>query len=151
MLAGHIRKCGKELGRSISFPFSRKDVLNLVGYFLQKGLKVETISNYLASVRAAHIYRGVEYPDLRAEMVEAVLSGARNRDLGESREPRLAMTPGLMRIFKDRLKLEKMRNLDKRLVWAIATMAFWGSLHIHEICATSAKEFSATDTIPWGL
>ena len=29
-----------------------------------------------------------------------------------------------MRIFKDKLKLEKMRNLDKRLVWAIATMAF---------------------------
>ena len=68
----HIRKCGKELGRTISFPFSRKDVLNLVGYFLQKGLKGET------SVRAAHVYRGVECPDLRAEMVEAVLSGARN-------------------------------------------------------------------------
>ena len=27
-IEGHIRKCGKELGRSISFPFSRKDVLN---------------------------------------------------------------------------------------------------------------------------
>ena len=86
-IEGRIRKCGKELGRSISFPFSRKDVLNLVGYFLQKGLKVETISNYLASVRAAHIYRGVEYPDIREEMVEAVLSGARNRDLGESKYP----------------------------------------------------------------
>ena len=44
----------------------------------KKGLKGETISNYLASVRAAHIHRGVECPDLRAEMVEAVLSGARN-------------------------------------------------------------------------
>ena len=60
------------------------------------------------------------------------------------------MTPGLLRIFKDRLKLEKMRNLDKSLVWAIATMAFWGSLRIHVICATSAKEFSAADTLCWG-
>ena len=57
------------------------------------------------------------------------------------------MTPGLLRIFKDRLKLEKMRNLDKSLVWAIATMAFWGSLRIHVICATSAKEFSAAETL----
>ena len=56
-IEGHIRKCGKELGRPKSFHFSRKDVLNLVGYFLKKGLKGETISNYLASVRAAHIYR----------------------------------------------------------------------------------------------
>ena len=61
-------------------------------------------------------------------MIEAVLCGAKNRHLGESREPRLAMTPGLMRVFNDRLKLEKMKNLDRRLVWAIATRAFWGSL-----------------------
>ena len=47
-----------------------------------------------SSVRSAYIYRGVESPELRAEMVEAVLSEAINRDLGESSEPRLAMTPG---------------------------------------------------------
>ena len=60
---------------------------------------------------------GVECPELREEMVEAVLSGVRNRDLGESREQRLAMIPGLMRIVKDRLKLEKLKNSDRRLVW----------------------------------
>ena len=57
-IEGHIRKCGKELGRPISFPFSRKDVLNLIGYFLKKGLKGETISSYLSSVKTAYIYRG---------------------------------------------------------------------------------------------
>ena len=81
------------------------------------------------------------------EMIDAVLSGAKKRDLGESREPWLAMTPV---VFKDRLKLEKMKNMHRSLVWAIATMAFWGTLHIHEICATSAKEFSAADTLCWG-
>ena len=43
-----------------------------------------------------------------------------------------------------------MKNLDKRMVWAIDTMVFWRSLSIHEICATSAKEFSAADTLCWG-
>ena len=114
-------------------------------------MKGETISNYLVSVRAAHIYRGLECLGLRAEMVEAVLSGARNRDLGESRELRLAMTPGLMRIFKDRLKLEKMKNMDKRLVWAIATMVFWVSLRIHEICAHQPRSSQLKTLFPLGV
>ena len=44
-----------------------------------------------------------------------------------------------MMIFKYRLKLEKMKNLDRRLVWE--------SLCIHKICDTSTKEFSAADTL----
>ena len=31
-IEAHIKKCVKELGRPLSFPFSRKDALNLVGY-----------------------------------------------------------------------------------------------------------------------
>ena len=34
--------------------------------------------------------------------------GAKNRDLADTRAPKLAMTPALMRELKDRLKWEKL-------------------------------------------
>ena len=42
----------------------------------------------------------------------------------------LAMTTSMMWEFKNRLKGEK---IDKRLIWTVATFAFWGSLRILKI------------------
>ena len=57
------------------------------------------------------------------------------------------MTPSLMREFKNRLKGEKM---DKRLTWAVATFAFWGSLRIHKILSVDKDEFFPDQTMVWG-
>ena len=44
-IEANIKKCRKELGRPMSFPFLRKDVLDLVGYLSKRGLREETISS----------------------------------------------------------------------------------------------------------
>ena len=108
------------------------------------------IQSYMSSVRAVHIYKGYNCPALKDGVVEAVIGGAKNRKLGEVRGMRLAMTPELMREFKTSLKEEKMGQFDKRLIWAVATFAFWGSLRIHEILLVEKDKFCPSKTMVWG-
>ena len=97
-----------------------------------------TIQSYMSSVRAVHIYKGYYCPSLKDGVVEEVIGGAKNRELGEVR---VAMTPELMREFKTCLKGEKLGQLDKRLIWVVAIFAFWGSLRIHEILSVEKDKF----------
>ena len=108
-------------------PFSKVDILNFKGFLLKRGWRGATIQSYMSSVRAVHIYKGYNFPALKDGVVEAVIGRAKNRELGEVRGVRLAMTPKLMSEFKTSLKDKKMWQLDKRLIWAVATFAFWGS------------------------
>ena len=112
-----------------------KDTLNYVGFLLKRGLKGDTISGYLSSIRAAHIFRVFCSPALRGDIVTAIINGAKKRDLSEKHAPRLAVTPALMRELKDRLKDKRMPVYDKRLFWCVACLAFWGSLRVNEILA----------------
>ena len=146
---GHIKRYEKEVGRSLNFPFTKVDTLNYVGYLLRRGVKGDTISSYVSSIRAAHIFRGYCCPALRDELVTAVINGARNRDLGDTRAPRLAMTPALMREFKERIKVEKMSLYDKRLLWCVAVFSFWGSLRVHKILSVKPDEFTPDKTMVW--
>ena len=78
----------------------------------------------MSSVRAVNIYKGYKCPAMKDGVVEAVIGGAKNRELGEVRGVRLAMTPELRRELKTSQKEEKTEQLDKRLIWAVATFAF---------------------------
>ena len=43
-----------------------------LGWLRKRGIKVDTISSYVSSIRAAHIYRGYCCPVLREEPVTAL-------------------------------------------------------------------------------
>ena len=105
MAEGHVKRYENEVGKKLNFPFSKTDTLNYVGFLLKRGIRGDTIASYLSSIRAAHIYRGYCCPAQKEDLVTAVINGCKNRDLGVTRDTRLAMTPALMRVFKDRLKL----------------------------------------------
>ena len=63
-------------------------------------MRGETISLYVSS---------------REELVIAVINGAKN--LADTGLPWLAMTPVLMREFKDRLEVERLSKYDNRLLY----------------------------------
>ena len=44
-----------------------------------------TIQSYMSSVRAVHIYKRYYCPSLKDGVVEEVIGGAKNRELGEVR------------------------------------------------------------------
>ena len=146
----HLRKYQKEVGKALHFPFSRSDTLNFVGYLLSKGLRGDTVASYMSSIRAAHLYRGISCPALKDEVVQAVINGAKNQNLKETRASRLAMTPKLLRIFKDRLKASKLPKWDKQLLWCACCWCFWGSLRIHEMLSVNENQFRKDTTLTWG-
>ena len=63
--------------------FSKVNTLNFIGFLLKRGLKGDTIASYMSSVRTVHIYKGYSCPALKDDVVEAVIGGAKNRDLGD--------------------------------------------------------------------
>ena len=114
---------------------------------MKRGLKMDTISGYLSSIRAAHFCIGFCRPALREDIVTAIINGAKKRDLSEELAPRLAVKPALSRELKDSLKDECIPVYDKRLLWCMAYLAFWGSLQIHEILAVQPQKFTPDRTM----
>ena len=65
------------------------------------------MTSYMSSKCAAHIYREYVCTALKNDVVLAIINGAKNRDLEEVHLPRLAVTPQLLKIIKDRLEDER--------------------------------------------
>jgi len=87
------------------------------------------VNNYLAGVRQAHITRGLEQPTLRSEMLNQVLKGQANQEAVTTttkRPGRAAMTVKLLKKLKLKIGQSHLEKTDKLLVWAVATLAFWG-------------------------
>ena len=51
----------------------------------EKGIEGFMIQSYMSSVRAVNIYKGYKCPAMKDGVVEAVIGGAKNRELGEVR------------------------------------------------------------------
>ena len=56
MAEAHVLKYEKEMEKPLKFPFKTKETLNYVGYLLRKGLKGDTILEYLSSIRHTHTH-----------------------------------------------------------------------------------------------
>jgi hypothetical protein len=91
-------------------------------------LKAATISSYLAGVRQLHVMTGAELPNLRGSLNKLVLKGIKNKDGIEKRSSgetgRLPITINMMLILKNTIASSELNKHDKRLLWAVSTMAF---------------------------
>ena len=57
--ANHVRRIRKELGITLSFPFSLEDTLTYIGYLLSvRKVAGATLQKYLSGLRMAHLTRG---------------------------------------------------------------------------------------------
>ena len=75
-------------------------------------------------------------------------------DLGtltSTRKTQQAITPALLRVFKDKLKAERLAKYDKRLLRVVATFAFLGSLMFNENLFVKHNEFTPDNTNDHGL
>ena len=64
--------------RQLPFPFSETSTLLFCCYLLTKGYKSETIESHLSSLRAAHLTKGFDPPNLRPVVVQQLLKGNKN-------------------------------------------------------------------------
>jgi site-specific recombinase XerC len=150
----HLRKCEEETGVDMNLPFDRKKVMEFLGWMEARGLKSRSMSTYLSGVRAFHIASGYEDPFLRDPMVKLILKGQDNwdklQDRLEGKVGKLPVTINVMMLLKKMLVKVDWTKIEKRLFWAVATVAWSGSFRIHELVSRKRKEFDGQTTLLWG-
>jgi hypothetical protein len=148
-----FRKCCKEKGLSEELPVREDTVVSFVLWLaFDREVSSATISNYLAGLRNAHIVRGLECPKIRSEKVELLIRGKKNWEEAKKREAgdderRKPVTPDILRLLKARINETEMGRVDRRLVWSVCTVLFFGAFRGGEILCKSETSFDPAFTL----
>jgi hypothetical protein len=147
-----LSKCENETGADLSLPFNERKALIFIDWLARhRKLQCSTINSYLAGVRQLHIINSIDPPCFRGGLVKLVLKGIANSNNIQKREQkytgRLPMTPAMMLVFKDLLAASDRNPHDKRLIWAVATIAFAGAFRIGELLAKLESTFDPSFTL----
>jgi hypothetical protein len=141
-----LAKCAKDRRKKMHLPLSQDDVLEFIGWLIgERNLKAGTINSYLSGVRQLHIMKGMEPPVIRTSLVKFLLQGKSNLDSinarAEKEVKQLPITMNVMRLLKEEIRRWEVSLDQKLLAWAIATMAFHGAFHIHELLCRLESQF----------
>ena len=140
-----INKCREELGELLTFPWSKQELQNFVGWCLENNLKSNTIEQYVSNVRSLHREVGLSMDDSNWPFLSNIIKGHGN--LAEQTTGRVAMTPELMFKLKLRLSKSRLKIEDKRLIWVVCTLLFQGSFRVGELLAPTTTRFCPDSTL----
>ena len=148
----HLNACMAEVGRRMTFPFSVGDVLTFIAWLVDKRkVRAKTIMIYLSGLRMVHFQRGHFSINLHSDIVKHVLTGLKQQDVVKDKQKdkveRLPVTMEVMRMLKQELLMCKWDLNKKRMVWAVAAMAFSGSFRVHELLSREAQRFDPSSTL----
>ena len=149
----NLKRCEEETGIDMSLPFDPNKVLEFVAWMKARDLRSKTMSAYLSGVRMYHIASGFAEGVLREPLVKLILKGQANVEkienlLGRKRG-KLPVTISVMKLLKVRLGKVRWPMWEVRLVWAVMTMAWSGSMRIHELLSRKKGSFDAQSTLVW--
>jgi hypothetical protein len=147
-----IKKCETDTSEDMSIPLNQRKILIFIDWLVRvRKVKASTINSYLAGIRQLHVVTGLEPPNLRSSLVKLVLKGIENRDGIHKRQRkfvgRLPMTMNMMLVFKNTIVNSEFSRHDKKLLWAVATVAFAGAFRIGEILSKHESTFDPDFTL----
>ena len=134
------------------FPLTEQILCTFAAFLADQNLAPQTVKSYLAAVRNTQISLG--FPDPRDQsslpMLKRIQSGiARLRMLkGKTPRVRLPITPHILSRIQQ--SLSSSSDLDKKVVWAVATTAFFGFFRLGELLPESAAGFNTATGLAWG-
>ena len=136
----------------MSIPFSLADTLTFIGWLkLKRKVRSKTIKVYMAGIRMAHLCQGFNKVDLGGDLVSHVLTGLeqedRLRDKQVGKRDRMPVTLNIMKSLRINLRKMQWPLSRKRLVWAVAALAFSGSFRVHELLSHTKTRFDPTSTL----
>jgi hypothetical protein len=147
-----VAKCQKDTSTDMSLPFDERKTLIFIDWLIRiRGVKGTTANSYLAGIRQLHIVKNIDPPTIRSALVKLILKGVANRDGIQKRSQgssgRLPMTINTMLIFKNTIASSHLSVADKRLVWAVATLAFAGAFRMGELLSKHESTFDPDFTL----
>ena len=139
----HLSRCQKMLGKKFRFPMDNDSVLIFVAYLLDRGtMKASTIENHLSALRIWHQTEGHIVQNLRPDIIKVILKGRANEDaiIDRESEERLPVTLELLSLMREILLADRKTNKTEKLAyWAVACIAFFGSLRLCELLPEKAR------------
>lgn len=147
----HLKACQEETGSNMDLPLSQEKIIMFLTWLLQeRSIKGTTAESYISGLRAIHQAQGLPVPMMRPDIVKSILSGAKHQDSIEDRinpkSKRLPMTLTALRVLKNELSSQNLNKIDIRMIWAVACLAFYGSLRMGELLTEKADEYDANFT-----
>ncbi len=126
-------------------PASESQLCQFVSQLANDHLSHTTIKCYLAAVRHAHIEGGVGDPKIcgmaRLEQVLKGIKSVQCRTRPPNRPTRLPITPDLLRKMKQSWQVRVGPRRDSAMLWAAATLCFFGFFRSGEITVLSESAF----------
>ena len=145
----NVDRISQETGIKITYPMTIDMIQTIIGYYLLKGVKADTIKGYLSSLKLAHTMKGLDCGNLEHGMISTFLKGAKNLEMVSTHDVKSVVTLEVMGKIWERIKNTKLSLDDKRLLWAIITMLFMGSLRPSEALCTHKLEYDEAKTLTW--
>ena len=145
----NIDKISQETGVKIAYPMSMDMIQAIIGFYLVRGVKADTIKGYLSSLKLAHSVKGLDSSIMEHSLVDTVLRGAKNLESILPKEAKSVVTLSIMEKIWTRIKGTCLPMDDKRLLWAVITMLFMGSLRPSEALCIHTLRYDEAKTLTW--
>ena len=134
------------------FPVSEYGLCCFAAYLADESLAVQTAKCYLAAVRSMRLSLGLLDPRDHSSlpMLKRVLAGISRARLGRpsTARQRLPITgPVLLRLHDT---LVRSSHPEKQLVWAVASLAYFGFFRLGELLVDTADEYDLAVHLSWG-
>ncbi len=121
--------------------------LRLFATFLAHTLSFATVQTYLASLRHRHIELGFSTNFNRMDSLRLLLRGIKRVKGSRVRQQRIPVTPLMLRQLEEALRQGQYPEVDKLMLWAAFTTAFFGFLRSSEFCSASKHSFNPQTTL----
>ena len=119
-------KCEDDTGVNMSPPWGEAQAVTFATYCINRNLAASTIRQYLSGIKACHSRMGFKLEAYDSFILRAVMKGRGNTE--GARKQKVPMSPGLMMMLREKIKLSRMAPADKTMVWAVAVCLYAGSL-----------------------
>ena len=134
------------------FPVSESLLCYYASYLATDKLSPQTIKVYLAAIRHMQITIGLPEPREflslpRLRLVQAGIQ--RTHATQASTKVRLPITPSILRSLKEHWSPQR-TDEDILMIWAAATLCFFGFFRSGEITIPTEKAFNNTKHLAWG-
>lgn len=143
----------KSTNQQFSWPLS-KEVWRafIVWCHYTRNLAPNSITTYLSALKFVHHIKGLSCSHLSEDKLSSLLlKGVLHSSTSFLTHPktRRVMTFPLLIALGHRIALTDWPSLDKQVIWAAATTAFFGSTRLGEILAAEERSFSPTSDLTW--